>query len=47
MAKIMYQFNYNKAPFKSNDYFEYSFVVSTYVTRNLFENNLFLPLLKN
>ena len=47
MAKIIYQFIYNKVPFKFNNYFEYSSKVSTYITRYLSKNNLFLPRFKN
>ena len=46
MAKIMYQFIYDKVLFKFNDYFEYSSEVSLYITCNLSKNNLFLPVLK-
>ena len=47
MTKLMYQFIFNKVSFKSNDYFAYLFEVSTYTTRNLSENNPFLPRLNN
>ena len=47
MAKIMYRFIYDKVSLKFNNYFEYSSEVSTYTTRNLSKNNLFLPRFKN
>ena len=47
MAKIMYQFIYDKNPFKFNDYFEYPSEVSIYTICNLAKNNLFLPRFKN
>ena len=47
MAKLMYQFIYNKLLFKFNDYFEFSSEVLTYITQNLFKNNLFLLQIKS
>ena len=43
MAKVMYQFIYDKVPFKFNDYFKYSSEVSTNISRNVFKNSLFFP----
>ena len=46
MAKVMYQFTYNKLPFELNHYSEYLSEVLTYITRNLSKNNLIYLILK-